>query len=200
MGTRCKERFCEAIGENNYKTWIEPLEFGPFEDGVAHFNVPTNFIGNWVNRNFGDQILHHLHRARRRGPSIAVRRQCPTGRRAAPAPTQPAQSDASRARRRRRQSARTCPAAAWIDRFTFDSFVVGKPNELAHAAARRVAEGGPVTFNPLFLYGGVGLGKTHLMHAIAWELREQRSRTAGASICRPSSSCTASCRRCATAT
>ncbi|HHY02441.1 MAG TPA: chromosomal replication initiator protein DnaA, partial [Paracoccus sp.] len=58
-------------------------------------------------------------------------------------------------------------------RFTFDNFIVGKPNELAHAAARRVAEGGPVTFNPLFLYGGVGLGKTHLMHAIA---RERQAR------------------------
>ena len=66
------------------------------------------------------------------------------------------------------------PAAPLDERFTFDTFVVGKPNELAHAAARRVSEGGPVTFNPLFLYGGVGLGKTHLMHAIAWELQARR--------------------------
>jgi chromosomal replication initiator protein len=52
-------------------------------------------------------------------------------------------------------------------RYTFANFVVGKPNELAFAVARRTAESEKVAFNPLFLYGGVGLGKTHLMHAIA---------------------------------
>jgi chromosomal replication initiator protein len=58
-------------------------------------------------------------------------------------------------------------------RYTFDQFVVGKPNELAFAAARRVAESATVLFNPLFLYSGVGQGKTHLMHAIGWEIKKR---------------------------
>ena len=71
---------------------------------------------------------------------------------------------------------RDLPSAPLDARFTFDKFVVGKPNELAHAAAKRVSDGGKVTFNPLFLYGGVGLGKTHLMHAIAWSTKEKNKR------------------------
>src|SRR5688500_15789998 len=59
-------------------------------------------------------------------------------------------------------------------RFTFESFTVGKPNTLAHAAARRIIESNNVPFNPLFLHGGVGLGKTHLMHAIGWAMKKQR--------------------------
>jgi chromosomal replication initiator protein len=58
-------------------------------------------------------------------------------------------------------------------RFTFDTFIVGKPNALAHAAAMRIVECQNVPFNPLFIYGGVGLGKTHLMHAIGWAMKQQ---------------------------
>ncbi|MDR0632979.1 MAG: chromosomal replication initiator protein DnaA [Holosporales bacterium] len=61
-------------------------------------------------------------------------------------------------------------------RFTFDNFIVGKPNEFAYAAALRVADSDKPQFNPLFLYGGVGLGKTHLMHATAWKIRTNHTK------------------------
>ena len=149
-----------ALGANSYSSWIEPLEFTQLSDGVAIFDVPTNFIGNYVSQNFGDQIIYHLNKAGEDVQRLQFRvpRQARTARPKATKKPAPAKTDSG------------APLDA---RFTFDTFVVGKPNELAHAAARRVAEGGPVTFNPLFLYGGVGLGKTHLMHAIARELKER---------------------------
>jgi len=61
-------------------------------------------------------------------------------------------------------------------KFTFENFVVGKSNEFAYAAALRIADSDDVAFNPLFLYGGVGLGKTHLMHAIAWNIKKRSPR------------------------
>ncbi|MGI1662034.1 chromosomal replication initiator protein DnaA [Palleronia sp. KMU-117] len=171
-----RESLQGTVGRNNYTNWIEPLELSALRDGVAVFHVPTQFIGNWVSRNFGDQILELLRSA---GAAVsrlefAVPSEKP---RAAPSTTPAAErpgrsGSATRAARPSRDEAEL-PGAPLDARFTFETFVVGKPNELAHAAARRVAEGGTVTFNPLFLYGGVGLGKTHLMHAIAWELQRR---------------------------
>ncbi len=160
----------KSVGKNNFSAWIEPISLGKVENGTAHFNVPTSFIGTWVSQHFGDVILRHLMSA---GLSVdrvqfsvdaANARQAPAN----IAPSAPVHNAAPSAR------AHDMPNAKLNPNFTFDHFVVGKPNELAHAASRRVAEGGPVSFNPLFLYGGVGLGKTHLMHAIAWQLRKNQ--------------------------
>jgi len=164
----------KAVGKNNYSSWIEPLDFDDVRDGVATFNVPTTFLGNYVKQNFGDQILYQMM-----GMGLNVSRvhfTVPVGQ--SPAVSNPVEGAAAAegAFVEVAPQKREAPfAAAPLDsKFTFANFVVGKPNELAHAAAKRVAEGGPVTFNPLFLYGGVGLGKTHLMHAIAWELQTSR--------------------------
>ncbi|MBF9054361.1 chromosomal replication initiator protein DnaA [Rhodobacterales bacterium LSUCC1028] len=164
-----------AIGKNNFKSWIEPIEFDRIDARIARFRVPTNFFGTWVAQKFGDVILRHLH-----GAGLAVDRleflvqsapQTPNAPQT-PAVEAPVQSapDLSAAI----SADADIPLSNLNPAYTFENFIVGKPNELAHAAARRVAEGGPVAFNPLFLYGGVGLGKTHLMHAIAWELTKNK--------------------------
>jgi chromosomal replication initiator protein len=155
-----------VIGANNFAHWVEPLRLQQIESGVATFQVPTQFLGNYVAQNYGELITYHMGRAglgvERLAfvPQSAIRRVTAETR-AEPEPEL-------------RDGEARDEGAALDPRFTFDKFVVGKPNELAHAAAKRVAEGGPVTFNPLFLYGGVGLGKTHLMHAIAHELRARQ--------------------------
>ena len=164
---RVRETLATRIGKNNYTSWIEPLRLVGLTDGVVRFDVPTTFFGDWVSRNFADHILALLNAEGHRAGRIEF--TVPS--RAAVEAPKPQRAAAKAARPR---SDEDLPGATLDARFTFDSFVVGKPNELAHAAARRVAEGGPVSFNPLFLYGGVGLGKTHLMHAIAHELQARQ--------------------------
>ena len=160
---QAREALLKALGKNNFQSWIEPLRLVGVTDGVVVFEAPTKFMRDWVSRNYLDKISVELGRnglaPSRVEISVSDLRPVP----AAQIPTR--QGKPARA------PAAELPGAPLDTRFTFETFVVGKPNELAHAAARRVAEGGPATFNPLFLYGGVGLGKTHLMHAIAHELR-----------------------------
>jgi chromosomal replication initiator protein len=178
--TQVRRELLKRIGRNNYQIWIEPLGIPSVADGVAGFGVTTAFVADWVGRHFGDHIRAEMlaaglpvdrveFRVAREAAVAAGAAHAPAPLTAAAPPTRTASP--SRAPRGRGDA---LPGASLDGRLTFDSFVVGKPNELAHAAARRVAEGGPVTFNPLFLYGGVGLGKTHLIHAIAHELQARQ--------------------------
>ena len=169
---QAREELQRIVGADSFATWIDPLKLAEVDDGTAVIACPTRFLSDWVSRHYSDDILTVLDRLG--GPvhrlSFETRSQAASP--AAAAPKRPvARQDATRGDARAEGEELTAPLD---QRFTFENFVVGKPNELAHAAARRVAEGGPVTFNPLFLYGGVGLGKTHLMHAIAREIQARQ--------------------------
>ena len=157
----------KTVGEAAFTNWINPLELTSVDASKANFATPTKFIGDWVDRNYGDSIKFEFAKhgldVDRLVFSVSVENKI------APAN----KSKKITETKNTKTGSRDLPGASLDLRYTFDNFVVGKPNELAHAAARRVAEGGDVSFNPLFLHGGVGLGKTHLMHAIAWEIKKR---------------------------
>ncbi len=150
-------RLLEEYGEATYSSWLKPLSVIDQQKDSVRLAAPTAFMRDWVKNNYADRvkvILQSLNDNIRQLDIItAVAEE-------EKAPSEDSFIDLS-------------DVGSTLDpRFTFENFVVGKPNELAHAAARKVAESEMVTFNPLFLYGGVGLGKTHLMHAIAWHIRK----------------------------
>ena len=160
----------QEVGVSAFKSWINPLKLSDIEGSVAKFTVPTVFIGNWVSRNYGQKI----HEGFKKEGIKIERLEFNTVKIEESKETLTEETE-SRGKKLESRSGISLPSSPLDSRFTFSNFVVGRPNELAHAAARRVAENGTVTFNPLFLYGGVGLGKTHLMHAIAWHVKSRAS-------------------------
>ena len=164
--TKLKISLKKSIGENNFNNWLSPINFSYVDEDVAVFTVPTNFLGNYVSQNWGELITGQISSESDKINRIRFEVDPELNNFGETQSSLPAHISV--------QKDNELAGAQLDKRFTFDAFVVGKPNELAHAAARRVAEGGDVSFNPLFLYGGVGLGKTHLMHAIAWELSNRR--------------------------
>jgi len=147
---RVQSELQKEISENNYVTWIKPLRLADLDAGVARFEVPNGFVGTWVRRNFGDRIIHLFRASGSRVDRLEFDVTVPRSPAANSTAGAPAQQVGQA------PMGRLAPEAdeggSPLDpRLTFESFVVGKPNELAHAAARRVAEGGPVSFNPLFL-------------------------------------------------
>ena len=154
----------KSIGEDDFRNWISKAKLTSVDGGVAVFEVPTRFTGEWILQTYGDRILD------------CMRRTDPAAVRLSYVVSQPPEGESVSEVRLGSSLAdgdSDLPGSNLVSRFTFDQFVVGKPNAVAYAAARRVAEDENVSFTPLFLYGGVGLGKTHLMNAVGWALRER---------------------------
>lgn len=199
---RVRARLLAELGEATFNSWFKQISLIGLGDGRVILAVPTRFIRNWLQSHYSErlttlwseedpaltrvEILVQAHVsqgvqnavAKAAAPrSESARSEAPQQMRrvVAPAMTPPKSTSAQPARDATPQGFEDAGVGAPLDpRFTFENFIVGKSNELAHAAAHRVAEATDVTFNPLFLYGGVGLGKTHLMHAIAWEIRRRQ--------------------------
>ena len=168
----------QQLGDKLALRWLQKIEPEKIESGVAHLFVPSPCIGELVSRNYADQILTlwQAHNPIVRELSFKLKplqnkAVVPVESKKEMMPKAPAALPAVQAMTVMDDQGdlMTCylnPA------YTFDSFVVGKSNEFAYAAARRVAEDASVSFNPLYLHSSVGLGKTHLMHAIAWKMQE----------------------------
>jgi chromosomal replication initiator protein len=140
-------------GDHNFDAWLAPLSLVGCDGERVTLAAPSAFLADWVAGNFADKL--RLHWAAQRPGT----RQVSINVLAAGAPPAPLPATSLPVP----GVSISLPVEA---RYTFESFIVGKSNELAYNAAQAVAEPGPVGFNPLFLHGTTGLGKTHLMHAI----------------------------------
>ena len=160
------------IGEAPYQSWLRPMTVRGLTDGVITISVPTRFMRDWAAAHYQDRLteLWRAENAALQRIEVVVH-NAPGSDTQDNQPKRAAQENLYAAQNPKLNEDLCAPLDG---RFTFDQFVVGKPNEFAYAAARRVAEADSVPFNPLFLYGGVGLGKTHLMHAIAWHIRQSQ--------------------------
>ncbi|MBV9656394.1 MAG: chromosomal replication initiator protein DnaA [Acetobacteraceae bacterium] len=169
---RVRGRLQSEVGEVEYRSWLRQITFGGVDGDEVTLHLPSAFMRDWVRTAYGDRLSALWQAEDRSVRRVELRvggSPMPSGETVLAATTPPAPRMAPRAEER--AEPRPEIAAALDPRYTFETFVVGKPNEFAYACARRVAERPASTgFNPLFLYGGVGLGKTHLMHAVACEL------------------------------
>jgi len=182
--SRVRSRLQHEVGEVEYRTWLRQLALGGADGDEVTVLLPTRFLRDWVRSHYGDRInaLWQAENQRVRRVDIRVG-AAPQPLAPAPAPTLVDDTPAaalppeagSLADGLDDKSDGRGDGIVLDPRYTFDTFVVGKPNEFAFACASRVADKpSSPGFNPLFLYGGVGLGKTHLMHAIAWKLQTGR--------------------------
>ena len=182
---RVKARMRAEVGEEIFKSWFAAMDLVAVEEDTVRLSVPTRFLKSWVQSHYADKLL-----AAWKAELPAVRRidlihrsavlRNATAKEKAAEPAEAVRETKNGAAERGEARIAQLPAQAAHDalggspldpRLVFDTFVVGRSNTLAHAAAKQVAlarRGEPVMFNPFYVHAGVGLGKTHLLQSIAW--------------------------------
>lgn len=191
---RVRRRLRAELGEDVFSSWFGRLELVEIADSTAHLTVPTRFLKSWIQSHYADRLkaLAIEEIAGVSDVQIAIRSASV---RAAPKAPQPSSGEtvvSVETRSQDRAQDRTQPPSSAVDskhpantdplagapldkRLTFSHFLVGKSNALAHAAAEKVASsinGGAPLYNPLYVHASVGLGKTHLLHAIAHQVND----------------------------
>ncbi|HQU14585.1 MAG: chromosomal replication initiation protein DnaA [Chromatiales bacterium 21-64-14] len=155
----CLHRLEGELSEQQFNTWIRPLH-AVEEDNALHLLAPNRFVLDWVREHYFEQITEVVsHHGSGHPPRVLL--EIGSTRRSAPV------AAARVAQGERYSTGQEVVRSSYLNpQFVFDSFVEGKSNQLARAASQQVADNSGRAYNPLFIYGGVGLGKTHLMHAV----------------------------------
>lgn len=159
-------------GARTFDGWLRPITLGDFDDhsGTLRLELPSQFMADWVQTHFADRLAlawrSTLPSVRQVVIGAGGEGTRPAPMAEIPAPAEPAPAAAA--------EDKGLYAAQLEPRYRFENFVVGKANEVAFNAARTLATAQNVAFNPLFLHGGTGRGKTHLLHAIGHEFRARR--------------------------
>jgi chromosomal replication initiator protein len=146
------------VNRHSYYTWFKPTSFLDDDGGLIRVKVPNALFRDWLTKHYASVLSESLAEVDRRGATVSFQTEDGAGAAAPPVPSEtPTGPQAAEDE---------VPIGGLAPRYSFDTFIVGPSNQFAHAACRAVAEAPSRSYNPLFIYGGVGLGKTHLMHAI----------------------------------
>ncbi|MBR4597790.1 MAG: chromosomal replication initiator protein DnaA [Opitutales bacterium] len=156
-----KSTLSASMASETFASWFEPVVCAGAEGGVLRLNAGTEFAADWIRDNYSDLIKKHLCMASGMDVKFEI-----SASQQGEAPREEPRLQAPEARRRAPAAAPVAPPAI-NPRNTFENFVVGDGNAFAHATALAVANAPGSAYNPLFIYAPTGLGKTHLMHAVA---------------------------------
>ena len=160
---RAKEGLFSVVGDKVYESWFSNLEPAGSDDETMRLSADGEFTAIWIRDNYMDVLSNQISLAASHNMKVEI-----VAREESPQSEDRIEAPRTAPRRISAPKPSVSPIPPSINpRNTFESFVVGESNRFAHAAALAVAQNIGVAFNPLFIYGATGLGKTHLMHAIA---------------------------------